>query len=43
MPEVREAIRTVEDDRWVFQRMKGDPRIYQVTGCGMGERGGKDD
>jgi predicted RNA binding protein YcfA (HicA-like mRNA interferase family) len=29
MPKVRDAIRAIEDDGWVFQRMRGDHRIYK--------------
>lgn len=29
MPKVRDAIRAVEDDGWVYQRTRGDHRIYK--------------
>jgi predicted RNA binding protein YcfA (HicA-like mRNA interferase family) len=29
MPKVRDAIRVVEDDGWIYQRTRGDHRIYK--------------
>jgi predicted RNA binding protein YcfA (HicA-like mRNA interferase family) len=29
MPKVRDAIRVIEEDGWVFQRMRGDHHIYK--------------
>lgn len=29
MPKVREAVRVIEQDEWVYQRTKGDHRIYK--------------